>query len=107
MFDDVTIAVASGTIVVTNKYTNMEIFSAPLNDIQSGTCLSENMPGVPGQINGAELYASKCSLCHGDLAGAARWRNGCPDSIFNRECERHEIPPTSAYRFGHCECFDP
>jgi mono/diheme cytochrome c family protein len=72
MFDDVKISVSNGMIVVTNKETGTVIFTAPLNDINSGTFNNGNMPGQPGQVNGAALYTTNCSSCHGPLATSSK-----------------------------------
>jgi hypothetical protein len=68
LFDDVRIYAASGMIIVRNKRTNGLIFSAPINDIASGTFYENNLPVQPGTLNGASLYANKCASCHGALA---------------------------------------
>ncbi len=71
MFDDVKITVSNGMIIVTNKETGAVIFTAPINDINSGTFYNGNMP-QPGQVNGAALYVTNCSSCHGPLATSSK-----------------------------------
>lgn len=74
LFDDVRIKLVSGTVVVTNKFTGRVIFTGPVNNLASGTFYPENMPGVPGQVSGAALYASNCGSCHGSLADSSKKR---------------------------------
>jgi len=71
MFDDVKITVSHGMIVVTNKETGAVIFTAPLNDVASGTFDDNNMPSY-GQAEGASLYTAYCSSCHGPLATSSK-----------------------------------
>ncbi len=66
MFDDVRITVSKGTITVTNRQTGAIIFTAPMNDIPSGTFYVNNMPGAT--TDGVTLYTNKCSICHQPLA---------------------------------------
>ena len=74
MFDDVKITISNGMIVVTNKRTGAVIFTAPINDIPSGTFDDDHMP-VPGStpppttpppstVTAANVTAS-CTGCHG------------------------------------------
>jgi len=70
ILDDVTITVSNGMIIVKNKKTGGIIFKAPVNNIDSGTFYPENMPGQPGLVDGAALYASNCSSCHHALASS-------------------------------------
>ena len=74
MFDDVKITISNGMIVVTNKQTGAVIFTAPINDIPSGTFDDDHMP-VPGStpppttpppstVTAANVTAS-CTGCHG------------------------------------------
>lgn len=72
LFDDVKIAVSNGKIIVTNRKTGGVIFQASVNNIDAGTFSAENMPGQPGQVDGATLYAANCSSCHGPLASSAK-----------------------------------
>jgi mono/diheme cytochrome c family protein len=72
LFDDVRIKFVSRMVVVTNKYTGGVIFTGPVRNLASGTFYPENMPGVPGQVNGASLYAGNCSSCHGALADSSK-----------------------------------
>ena len=72
LFDDVRIYAASGMIIVRNKHTNGLIFSAPINNIASGTFYENNLPVQPGSLDGAALYTSKCAGCHGILAESAK-----------------------------------
>ncbi|OGW34238.1 MAG: hypothetical protein A2010_01370 [Nitrospirae bacterium GWD2_57_9] len=76
MFDEVTIEVSGGNIAVMN-HTGGMIFSAPVADVPAGTFHPENMPGMPGTgpapapapvQDGALLYSTNCSGCHGSLA---------------------------------------
>jgi len=72
LFDDVKITVSNGMITVTNKATGSVIFTASVNNIDAGTFHPENMPGQPGQVDGAALYASNCSSCHSALATSSK-----------------------------------
>jgi mono/diheme cytochrome c family protein len=72
LFDDVRIYAASGTIIVRNKRTNGLIFSAPINDMSSGTFYENNLPVQPGTLNGPALYANNCAGCHGVLASSGK-----------------------------------
>jgi hypothetical protein len=72
LFDDVRIYAASGMIIVRNKRNNSLIFSAPINDIASGTFYENNLPVQPGTLNGPALYAAKCASCHDDLATSGK-----------------------------------
>jgi mono/diheme cytochrome c family protein len=72
LFDDVRISVSAGIVYVTNKRTGGVIYSAPVNDIGSGTFNPANMPGTPGQIDGAALYDNNCSGCHGSLSTSSK-----------------------------------
>ena len=72
MFDDVTITISNGMIIVTNKQTGAVIFTAPINDIPSGIFDDNNMP-VPGStppppppatVTLAQVTAT-CTACHG------------------------------------------
>ena len=72
LFDDVRIKFVSRMVVVTNKYTGRVIFTGPVRNLASGTFYPENMPGIPGQVNGASLYAGNCSSCHGALADSSK-----------------------------------
>ncbi len=72
LFDDITIKISDGQIIVTNKQTGGVIFKASVNDIDHGTFYPENMPGQPGQVDGAALYAANCSSCHGPLASSSK-----------------------------------
>lgn len=82
MFDDVVINVTNGTITVMNRDGRM-IFSAPVSDVASGIFKAQNMPEMAGSLpatgtdtspapapveDGALLYSSNCSTCHGTLA---------------------------------------
>jgi mono/diheme cytochrome c family protein len=68
MFDDVRITVSNGMIIVTNKETGAVIYTAPLNNIDSGDFNDGNMPGGQTGLDGAALYVTYCSSCHGPLA---------------------------------------
>jgi mono/diheme cytochrome c family protein len=68
----VRISVSAGIVYVTNKRTGGVIYSAPVNDIGSGTFNPANMPGTPGQIDGAALYDNNCSSCHGSLSTSSK-----------------------------------
>jgi mono/diheme cytochrome c family protein len=70
MLDDIRIIVKDGMVIVTDRRTGKIIFKAPVNNIDAGTFYPENMPGQPGQIDGANLYASNCGSCHGSLASS-------------------------------------
>ncbi|HUI44531.1 MAG TPA: hypothetical protein VL122_00900 [Nitrospirota bacterium] len=71
LFDDVTITVYNGMIIVTNKQTGSIIFSAPVGDISSGTFNGGNMPGGgTAPVDGVALYATNCSVCHQALAAS-------------------------------------
>ena len=70
LLDDIRITVSNGTVIVTNKRTGGIIFKAPVDNIDSGTFYPENMPGQPGQVDGAALYASNCSSCHKALSSS-------------------------------------
>jgi mono/diheme cytochrome c family protein len=72
LFKDVKIKQQSGMVIVTNKRTNGVIYEAPLSNIASGTFHPENMPGTPGQINGATLYANNCASCHDPLTASTK-----------------------------------
>jgi len=72
LFDDVKISVSNGMISVTNKATGGVIFTAPINNIDSGTFTAGNMPTQPGQVSGASLYDSNCSSCHNALATSTK-----------------------------------
>jgi mono/diheme cytochrome c family protein len=71
LLDDIKIAVKDGMVIVKNKKTGGIIFQALVTDINSGTFSPENMPGQPGQVDGAALYADNCSSCHKALASSA------------------------------------
>ncbi len=78
MFDDVKITVSNGMIVVTNKETGAVIYTAPINNIDSGDFNSGNMPG--GQTGqGATLYSTYCSSCHGPLATSSKRGSSASD----------------------------
>ena len=72
MFDDIRITVSNGMITVKNKQTGAVIFTASVNNINGGTFYPENMPGQPGQANGASLYTTYCNSCHGPLATSSK-----------------------------------
>jgi hypothetical protein len=72
LFDDVRIYAAEGMIIVRNKRTNGLIFSAPSNDIPSGTFYVNNLPVQPGTLNGTTLYANKCAGCHDALTTSTK-----------------------------------
>lgn len=72
MFDDIKITVYNSMVIVTNKETGALIFTAPLDNISSGTFDTGNMPGQTGQIDGAALYTTYCSSCHGPLATSSK-----------------------------------
>ena len=72
MFDAVRITVANGMITVTNRATGGVIFTASVNDINGGTFYPQNMPGQTSQANGASLYTTYCSSCHGPLATSTK-----------------------------------
>lgn len=75
LFDDVVISVTNGTITVMNRAGGI-IFSALVSDVASGIFKAENIPGTgtgaspapAGAEDGALLYNSNCSGCHGTLA---------------------------------------
>jgi hypothetical protein len=69
MFDDIKFSVSNGMITVKNKQTGAIIFTAPVNNIDAGIFYPENMPG---QVNGASLYTTYCSSCHGPLATSTK-----------------------------------
>ena len=68
LFKDITISVSNGMITVTNTATSSVIFTASVNDITGGAFSPQNMPTPPATQNGAGLYATYCSSCHGPLA---------------------------------------
>jgi mono/diheme cytochrome c family protein len=75
MFDAVNIGLSAGVMTVMNRTTSAMIYSAPVNNITSGTMTMGNMPVVspppaptPVPINGVALYAAECAGCHGPLA---------------------------------------
>ena len=70
LLDDIVITIKNRTVTVTDRRTSKTIFTAPVSDIDSGTFYPENMPGQPGQVDGAKLYADNCSSCHGSLASS-------------------------------------
>jgi hypothetical protein len=72
MFDDVNITVSNGIITVTNRETGAVIFTAPINNIPSGTFNDYNTPGGTGTVDGASLYTNDCSKCHGPLATSTK-----------------------------------
>ncbi len=73
LFDDVRIVVKNGTLSVFNKRTGRLIFTAPVNDLSSGTFYPENMPGGGStSLDGAALYATYCASCHGPLATSSK-----------------------------------
>ncbi|MHB8846403.1 MAG: c-type cytochrome [Nitrospirota bacterium] len=72
LFDDVSIKMSAGTVVVKNKQTGGVIFTGPVKDLASGTFYPENMPGGSAQADGATLYAGNCSSCHGSLAASSK-----------------------------------
>ncbi len=72
LFKNITIKIANGTITVTNTLTGSVIFTASVNDIAGGTFYPQNMPNPPAAQDGASLYATYCSSCHGPLATSSK-----------------------------------
>ncbi len=71
MLDVVTVAIASGTVTLTNKNDSTVVFTAPASNIRAGTVISANIPAVPVQSLGATLYSSNCTKCHGDIQNSS------------------------------------
>jgi mono/diheme cytochrome c family protein len=82
LLQDVSFAVSSGTLTVTNRQTGAVIFTGPIRNLAAGTFHPEAMPPGPGTVppppppppatDGAALYTQDCAGCHGALASSSK-----------------------------------
>ncbi len=76
VLDAVDIHINGGNMVVANRQSNATIFTAPVNNLESGQINMANMPMSsqqptgPVSLDGASLYASNCQPCHGALTSS-------------------------------------
>jgi mono/diheme cytochrome c family protein len=74
IFDVLNISIAAGTVTLTNTSNSAVVFTAPADSIASfktHSVVVANIPAVPVQSWGSELYRDNCKRCHGDIMNSS------------------------------------
>jgi mono/diheme cytochrome c family protein len=71
ILDVIDVTNSAGTITLTNRSDLTVIYAAPASNFSAGTIVTANIPAVPVQSLGANLYRANCAKCHGDIMNSS------------------------------------
>jgi mono/diheme cytochrome c family protein len=79
MLDAITVAIANGTVNITNKQGSSVVFTAPCGNLSAGNLVLTGLPtpsstppsSTTPPAPGIALYASLCAGCHGDITNSS------------------------------------